>query len=343
VIIDLERFLEAERPHWEKLEERLRALEADPHRRMSLPEILELHTLYQRASADLGRVATSSFEPGVRLYLESLVARAYGEIQESRRRPHRLAPWRFLSRTFPRVFRRHLRAFGVAVLITFAGCAFGGGAILVDPPSREALLPFDHLREDPGERVAGEERTITDRLQGVKTTFSAFLMANNIRVAILCMALGASWGIGTAILLFSNGLMLGAVLIDYVQAGQTRFVLGWLLPHGSIEIPAFIIAGQAGLVLAGALIGWGDRTPLKARLRQVTADLVTLIAGVAALLVWAGFIESFLSQYHEPILPYSVKIGFGAAEFLMLALFLSRAGRKEIQAQGPEIPVGRTT
>jgi hypothetical protein len=53
---------------------------------------------------------------------------------------------------------------------------------------------------------------------------------------------------------------------------------------------------------------------------------VTLIFGVGLLLVWAGFIEAFLSQYHEPVIPYSVKIMFGLTELLFLILFLARAG-----------------
>ena len=28
-------------------------------------------------------------------------------------------------------------------------------------------------------------------------------------------------------------------------------------------------------------------------------------------MVWAGFVEAFLSQYHEPIIPYAAKIAFG--------------------------------
>jgi len=39
--------------------------------------------------------------------------------------------------------------------------------------------------------------------------------------------------------------------VDYIRAGQTKFLVGWLLPHGSFEIPAILIAGQAGLILAG--------------------------------------------------------------------------------------------
>jgi uncharacterized membrane protein SpoIIM required for sporulation len=156
-------------------------------------------------------------------------------------------------------------------------------------------------------------------------------MTHNTKVSIFTLALGMTWGIGTIIMLFYNGVILGAVALDYVLAGETAFLLGWLLPHGAVEIPAIILAGQAGLVLAGALIGWGKPVSLKMRLRQVSPDLVTLIFGVAIMLTWAGVIEAFFSQYHEPVLPYAVKIGFGTLEVLMLVLFLSRSGRRAKQ------------
>ena len=135
-----------------------------------------------------------------------------------------------------------------------------------------------------------------------------------------------TWGVGTILVLFYNGVILGAVCTDYVLAGQGRFLTGWLLPHGAVEIPAILIAGQAGLLLAGSLIGKGQRVALKMRLREVARDLVTLIFGVGVLLVWAGFVEAFLSQYHEPIVPYFVKIVFGLIELTLLALFLAKSG-----------------
>jgi len=116
------------------------------------------------------------------------------------------------------------------------------------------------------------------------------------------------------------------IAVDYIMAGQTTFLLGWLLPHGVIEIPAILIGGQAGLMLGGALIGWGQRNTIRGRLRAITPDLTTLIFGVTLMLVWAGLVEAFFSQYHEPVLPYWVKIAFGGAELVLLVLFLSRCG-----------------
>ena len=54
------------------------------------------------------------------------------------------------------------------------------------------------------------------------------------------------------------------------------------------------------------------------------------------MLVWAGLVESFFSQYHQPVIPYAVKISFGAVELIALALFLGIAGAGEDPPQEPE-------
>ena len=328
MIIDLQKFVASERPHWTELERRLAKLEADPNLKMNLDQLRHFHRLYERAAADLARITTFSSEPETRRFLENLVARGYGEIHETRERQRRIFPLKWFFQELPRTFRRHVRAFWLSLAITVVGCAFGGLAIAFDPESKSVLMPFSHLQGDPAQRVAEEEQATQDRLAGNKTSFSAFLMTHNTKVSIFAMALGMTWGVGTIILLFYNGVILGAVVVDYIRAGQMKFLLGWLMPHGVIEIPAILIAGQAGLVLALALIGWGRRRPLNVRLREVSRDIVTLIFGVGLLLVWAGFIEAFLSQYHEPVIPYSAKIAFGTVEMVLLILFLAKSGTK---------------
>lgn len=63
------------------------------------------------------------------------------------------------------------------------------------------------------------------------------------------------------------------------------------------------------------------------RLRSVLPQVLTLAGGFAVMLVWAGIVEAFVSQYHYPVLPYSWKIAFGLVELSALTLFLTRAGR----------------
>lgn len=324
MIIDLPKFLAAERRSWTELDEIVSRLEADPHRDLDLEQLKRFYFLYQKTSADLAKLSTFAFEPQVCRYLESLVARAYGEVHETRARGRRLSPVRWFFRHFPAVFQRHVRAFWLATAIFLAGFVFGGAALRFDSEAKSVLMPFQHLQDDPAKRVAQEEKAKRDRLSGAHSTFSADLMTHNIRVSLLTLGLGMTAGAGTVLLLFYNGVILGAVAVDYAVAGQMKFLLGWLLPHGVIEIPAILIAGQAGLLFGGAMIGWSNPEPLRRRLRQISPDMMTLAFGLAVMLIWAGLVEAFFSQFHEPVLPYALKICFGLIELAVLILFLAR-------------------
>jgi uncharacterized membrane protein SpoIIM required for sporulation len=329
MIVDLSRFVEQERPHWVALEKTLDWLGSGPSRKLSIEEAQRFHALYQRAASDLARVAGFAAEGELRRYLEWLVSRAYAEIHESRERK-KMRPWRFLTVDFPRAFRRHTRAFQLTAALTVLGVAFGALAVRYDADAKGVLMPFDGLQITPSERVARERAEQGKHMTGVKGTFSAELMTHNTQVTLTTIALGASFGVGTVIVLFYNGVILGAVALDYIRDGQAIFLMGWLLPHGVIEIPAILVGGQTGFVIAYALIGWGSRKSRAERLREVSLDVMALAGGAAVMLVWAGIVESFISQYHEGVLPYGLKISFGLVELGLLILFLSRAGRDDM-------------
>ncbi len=335
MIIDLRQFIETERKIWDELAQRIQRLENDPNTALSVTDAERIYYLYERTSSALVRITTFAAEPSLVLFLQSLVARAYTELNEvrSRDRNFNLVRWFFV--TFPATFRRYRRFFLFALILTLSGGAFGGLALAFDPEAKPALLgAFPHLLGDPNERVREEEaKEGSQRLAGEHTTFSAMLMTHNTRVAIGVLALGMTWAIGTMILLFYNGAILGAVIVDYVRAGQSVFLAGWLLPHGVVEIPAILIAAQAGLLLGQALIGWGSSESIGQRLRSIGTALVTLICGAGLMLIWAGIIESFLSQYHQPVVPYAAKIGFGLTELLVLIAFLCFSGRSRQDAE----------
>ncbi len=334
MIIDLRQFIETERKIWDELSQRIQRLENNPNTPLSVGDAERIYYLYERTSSALVRITTFAAEPSLVVFLQSMIARAYTELNEVRTRDRKFGLLRWFFITFPSTFRRHWRYFLFALVLTVAGGLFGGLAIAFDPEAKPVLLgSFPHLLGDPTERVREEETPEgTGRhLAGEHTTFSATLMTHNIRVAIGVLALGMTWAIGTMILLFYNGVILGAVIIDYIRAGQSVFLSGWLLPHGVIEIPAILIAAQAGLLLGQALVGWRSSEPIGQRLRSIGNPMVTLICGAGLMLVWAGLVESFLSQYHEPVVPYAAKIGFGLTELLVLILFLAFSGRTKTE------------
>jgi len=327
MILDLQRFLAQERPHWEALDAMLHHLANGGT--LGLDDARRLHRLHERAVADLAKLATFAAEPESRRVLEALVARSYAEIHsvESGMQP-RWNPWRWFTQSFPQAFRRHAHAFVVALAASVLGVIFGAAATVADPDSRHITMPFGHADMRPSERVRRDEAAgASAAVHESHASFSGMLMTHNTQVSILATSLGMTWGLGTLVILFYNGVGLGAIGVDYILDGQGPFLAGWILPHGSVELPAILIAGQAGLVLAHAMLGRGSRLPFGRRIRAVAPDVATLLGGVASLLVHAGVVEAFLSQYHEPVIPYAFKMAFGILQGTGLAAFLLLSGR----------------
>lgn len=333
MILDLDRFIRRETPFWEELQSFVWELERDPHASLDFDRLQRFHYLYERAAGGLGKLATYSLRPETSDWLEQLVAAAYAEIQDGNRPPSRFSFRDWFFRVWPATVVRHWRALLLSAGIMLAGSFFGAAVLMVDPAAKGDLIPegFSHLHGDPSERVAGEESRKSSGEEDKKwnSAFSARLMTHNTQVAVFALCLGILWGVGTILVLFYKGVILGAVAFDYAAAGETVFLLGWLLPHGIVEIPAFLIAGQGGLLLARAVVGWRNQYSLSARMRLILPKLVTILCGVALMLIWAGLIESFLSQDHEPQLPYAAKIAFGLSEAVVLVGFFAHFGRRD--------------
>jgi uncharacterized membrane protein SpoIIM required for sporulation len=339
VILDLERFQTQARPHWNGLESLLAALEGRPDHRINPAEAEQLQVLYARAAADLNRVTYAALAPELRQYLDRLVARAYAELYyapPTRSELWRPRHWLRILTVFPETFRRQSRYFALAVLVTLLGCAMGGLAVRYDPAAVDVLLPADYLR-NPGERVLQEEQGKKQDLHSTQfeAAFSAHLITHNIEVAMLAAALGVTFGIGTALLLFQNGVLLGAVTVRYAQQGFGLFLSAWLLPHGVFEIPSILIAGQAGFYLARVLL----RRREDRNVRHSMREWLVLVAGLSMMLTWAGVMEAFFSQHHEPVLPYAFKVAVGAAELALLTIYLLLIGRRKMDSEAPaQIP-----
>ena len=79
--------------------------------------------------------------------------------------------------------------------------------------------------------------------------FSSWLFSHNAGIGMLAFALGFALGIPSILLLFYNGLALGAFVALFDSRGLGGEVMGWLIIHGTTEILAVILCGGAGLVL----------------------------------------------------------------------------------------------
>jgi uncharacterized membrane protein SpoIIM required for sporulation len=322
--MDIDRFLADRRPHWRRLEELLELADAVPEWELGAERIQELVALYRLACSDLNQARSATANPSLLGYLNDLTGRGYRFIYRGGGRGERLAAAvrRFLAVELPAAFRRERRAVVAAGAALLLGAAVGFGAVLADARLGEELIPPLFFTESPRERVerieGGEERidTLEEAL-----TFGASLYTHNIQVALLAFSLGALTLAGGYLLLFHNGVVLGAVAGMYVVDGVQLFFLAWVGPHGALELPAIVFAGAAGLVAGRALWMPG---PLSrgAALRRALPTLWTMLLGTALILVVAGLIEGSFSQLSARAVPYALKVAVAAVLFAALVVYL---------------------
>ncbi|HEX6099778.1 MAG TPA: stage II sporulation protein M [Thermoanaerobaculia bacterium] len=322
--MNIERFLAERRPVWDDLNVLLNKAEGVELSRQEMHELVEL---YRRTCSDLNRARSYTANPEVLGHLNQLTGRAYRFIY---RAAHETPIWgtfvKLVTREIPAAFRLQRAAVLFAAAAFIAGALFGSIAVLVDPANGERLIPPDFFSESPRDRVEKIERN-EERIDDVEKAlvFGASLYTHNIKVAFLAFSLGALTIVLGLVILFYNGVILGAVGTMYVLDDVSVFFFAWVGPHGALELPAIIFGGAAGLVVGRALLMPGDLTR-GASLRRVLPSVWRMIIGACLTLVLAGLIEGSFSQFSAKTVPYALKIAVAALLFagLMAYLFLRR-------------------
>ena len=149
---------------------------------------------------------------------------------------------------------------------------------------------------------------------------SSAIMTNNLAVSFATFASGIAFGLGTFYYLFVNGMMLGVVGTACHQYGMSVALWSFVAPHGSLELPAILIAGGAGFRLGYAMLFPGALR-WKDSIARGGIEATRLVSGVIPMLVVAGTLEGFFSPKH---LPVALKFSVGAVLFTLLLLWLFR-------------------
>jgi uncharacterized membrane protein SpoIIM required for sporulation len=322
--MNIERFLNDRRPVWDSLDALLKRADDVTLSRNEMHELVEL---YRRTCSDLNRARSHTANPEILGFLNQLTGRAYRFIY---RAGHETEAWpafvRLLTREIPSAFRRERMAIILAASAFLLGAIFGSLAVLVDPANGERLVPSMFFTESPRERVEKIERG-EERISNVEDAllFGASLYTHNIQVSFLAFALGALTIVMGLVILFYNGVILGAVGTLYFLDDVSVFFFAWVGPHGALELPAIVFGGAAGLLAGRALLMPGNLSR-GASLRRVLPSVWRIVIGAALTLVCAGIIEGSFSQFSSKTIPYALKIGVAATLFLglMTYLFLRR-------------------
>ena len=290
-------------------------------------EVSRFATLYREVAADLARARTYGGSPELLYVLERQVGTGHNLLYTPEGGTWRaLRHW--LAAGFPALVRRLWKPIAVATACFYVPAVVAFAVARAEPQTvRNSLGPIlvervELAAEREARGVGYAEEEYGDLPMMPQS--AANLITNNTRVTLITFAAGVVFGIGSLLVLFFNGILLGAVGGIFHEYGVAMHLWGFVLPHGVPELTAICIAGGAGLWLGSAMILPG-RLSRRQALVVRSREAVSLLAGTSLLLVWAGLVEGFISP--NPAIPREAKIAIAAVNAVVLLGYLLLGGR----------------
>jgi uncharacterized membrane protein SpoIIM required for sporulation len=312
---------------WRELETLLSRAESGGIQSLTPRELFRLPNLYRATISSLSVARSITLDRNVLLYLEGLAARAYFFVYGARG-SFGVGVLRFFSRQFPQAVREARYNILAAAFVMFLGVAVG--CLLT-------LSNMDWFYTFVGEGLAGgrtptatteylREALYDDGGGALETLylFATYLFTHNSQIGILAFALGFALGVPVILLMFYNGLMIGAFVALYASRGLTIELVAWLTIHGTTELLAVILCGGAGLAL-GTAFAFPGRHGRLANLAQKGPRAGIIAIGAIVMLLVAGLLEGFGRQLvQDPGLRYVI----GGVMLLLWLSYFMMAGRE---------------
>lgn len=298
-------FIEQNKEKWRELESLLAKKVRDPER---------LYQLFEQVSGDLSYARTFYPNRSVRLYLNNLTLRIFDLVGAKKQSTR----WHDLIHLFryeiPSEVVRAWPAFLISFLIFLSSVLIGIISSFHQPQFARTILGHEYIDMTEQNINSGDPMAVYKK--DAKVDMFLGITINNVRVAFLAFVLGLIGGVGTIILLVTNGIMVGVFQYFFYSKGLflTSFLTIWI--HGTIEISSIIIAGAAGLVLGQGLLfpqTYDRLTSLQLSARRA----IKILIGTVPLFILAGFLEAFVTRMTSWAIPVKAAIIAGSGFFVL--------------------------
>ena len=293
-----DRFRQAREGDWQRLDAIVTRMEKGRARKVSDEDLLALPVLYRTVASSLSVARETSLDAATLAYLEALVQRAWFLVYGPR---VGLAGWlrRFLGGGWSRSVRAIWPDILVALAVMTVGAVVGWMLVAQDPDWYFALIPGDMAQG----RVPGASREVLRALlYGMEAgerdflgAFAASLFSHNAQISILAFALGFAFGVPSLLLLAQNSAVLGAMLWLFDGQGLLIDLAAWLSVHGTTELFAILLSGEAGLHVGRSMALPGEQS-LLAAMAAAGQRAAQVMAGVVLMLLVAAVLEGFVRQ-----------------------------------------------
>jgi uncharacterized membrane protein SpoIIM required for sporulation len=310
---------------WRELEQLIELVNKKRITALTAEQLARLPHLYRAALSSLSVARSISLDRALTDYLESLCGRAYFCVYGTRE-PARSKIVEFLTWQWPAAVRRMKWQVLISFLFLLAGTLTAFFMVKDDPENYYTFVGKSYADgRDPSASTEDLKAVLyaeTD-FSGTLSEFAASLFSHNATIGIFAFALGFAL-VPTVVLVFINGLILGAFAALYDSRGLSLDLWGWLLPHGITELGAVVLCGAAGLVIGQSWVFPGEKLRLD-NLRERGRDAGIVVLGAVIMFFIAGLIEGIMRQ---TITHLEVRWLFAAGTLLFWTWYYTLCGRE---------------
>lgn len=310
--MDVDAFVLAHRPTWDRLEQLIKR-----RRQLTGAEVDELVDLYQRVSTHLSIMRSASADPVVIGRLSGLIAQARAAVTGAH------APlWRefvrFWTVSFPVVAYRS-RWWWIGTALAFFAVAALIAVWVSGSPEVRAMIgtpdEIDHMVNNDFAAYYSEHPAASFALQ---------VWVNNAWISLQCLGFAILLGIPIPYVVFQNAANLGVAAGLMFGAGKGDVFVGLITPHGLLELTAVFLAAGAGMRLGWNVISPGDR-PRGQVLAEQGRAIGAVAGGLVAILLFSGLIEALVTP--SP-LPTAARVAIGVVAEIGFLAYVFHFGRR---------------
>ncbi len=286
---------------------------------------------------DLSYAKTFYPKSKVTRWINGIAAGIYQSIYKNKKEKYSRI-FQFWKFELPLLFKRHHRIFLFTTVLFSLFVAIGVFSSINNPEFVRGVLSDDYVNMTEANIENGDPFGVYK--DGNPFTMFVRIGANNIYVAFRAFVGGFTLGLVTLVIMWSNGIMLGAFQYMFFAKGlgMPSILVIWI--HGTLEIWSIVIAATAGFILASGIIFPGTYSRMVSFKRNAKDAAKVLICLVPIFIV-AAFFESYvthlMSQTYDgennrglpvwvSVIILSVSFSFIIWYFVILPIRLHRKG-----------------
>jgi len=278
----------------------------------------KLADLFIELTDDLSYSRTFYPDSKTTLYLNSLTAKVHQSIYKSKKEKKErfLQFWKY---EVPLLFYKHrikiIISFSIFIISLFIGIVSSAG----DSGFVRLIMGDSYVNMTLENIDKGDPMAVYKQMNGVDMFLG--ITFNNIRVSFFAFIMGIFISFGTAWILISNGIMLGAFqYFFHIHNLLLESVLViWI--HGTLEISSIIIAGASGLVLGNSILFPGTFSRSQS-FRIGSKEGLKMVVSLVPIFIVAGFLESFVTRYTNMTIIASLTIIILSLAFVIWYFFI---------------------